>query len=226
MTELYYRPVVNGFDECERIIHERSILLDMADTGCHYQLSDNVHTAKAYLFPPMLERATNRKRLAERLFRGMWESDVNPREDINVLVGLGIAAMPLVYTLQDMGALEHTRAIYMEERNQEMVLGPGFSLRENEKVFLVHLAAVSFRRIWRAIGAMNCLAEKTGIQPCVQGFAVLIDRSPDDSSWRRDFCAFKKVVGIRSPIVAYPAAPLLCPLCLKDVPLVDLRGLA
>ena len=215
---------LNEFDECTRIIQERSVLLDMKDTGSHYQLSENIHTEKAYLFPPMLERATNRKRFAERLHQGMLKKGVNPRGDIDVLIGLGIAAMPLVYTLQDMGVLEHTLAMYMEERDNEMALGPGFSLRLNEKVFLVHLAAVSFRRIRRSIDAVHALAEKTGIHPCVEGFAVLIDRSPAGSEWERDFLSFKRVVGIRSPIIAYPDNA--CPLCAMDVPLVDLRGIA
>lgn len=221
MTE----PWLNGFDECERIIHERSVLLDTAVTGCHYRISQTIHTDKVHLFSPILERSPNRKRFSERLLQRMWENDIDPRRDIDVLLGTGIAAMPLVYTLQDMGALEHTRAMYLQERDGELSLGPGFSFRQDERVFLVVLAAVSFRTIRRAIDAVHGLALQTGIQPCVEGFAVLIDRSPEKSEWERDFASFKRVVGIRSPITAYPADESECPLCKTGIPLKDVRGI-
>lgn len=217
---------LNDFDECARIIHERSVLLDTKGTGCHYQLSNAIHTDKVHLFSPVLERSPNRKRFAERLLQRMWEKDIDPRRHIDVLLGTGIAAMPLVYTLQDSGALEHTRAMYMGERDGELVLGPGFSFRQDERIFLVHLAAVSFRTIKRTIHAIHAFADETHIQPCVEGFAVLIDRSPEGFEWKRDFASFKYVVGIRSPIIAYPADAEKCPLCLKAIPLVDLRGTA
>lgn len=218
------QPPPNSFDECDRIIHERSVLLDTATTGRHYQLSNTIHTDRVYLFAPVLERSPNRKRLAERLLRCLWEKEINPRTEIDVLLGTGIAAMPLVYTLQDLGSLEHTRAMYMYERGRELALGPGFSFRRDERIFLVHLAAISFRAIRRAIEAIHAFADQSGVQPCVDGFAVLIDRSPENTDWERDFVAFKRVVGIRSPITAYPADKHRCPLCQKGIPLEDLRG--
>lgn len=217
-------PYRNAFDECDRIIHERSVLLDTAVTGRHYQLSNRIHTDRVYLFSPVLERSPNRKRLAERLLQRIWEKDIDPRADIDVLLGTGITAMPLVYTLQDMGALEHTRAMYMQERGREFSLGCGFSFRQNERIFLVHLASISFRTIRRVIRAVHEIAEKSGVHPCVDGFAVLIDRSPENTDWEQDFIAFKKIIGIRSPITAYPADKRKCPWCQKGIPLEDLRG--
>ncbi len=220
-----YHP--NGFDDFRRIIREQSVLLDFKNTGDHYHLSD-FHTDTVYFFPPILERSLYRKACAERLAAVMKEKKIDPRMDIDVLLGTDIKAMPLVNTLQDLvlGALDHTRAMYMEEQDGELMLGQGFSLRDDERIYLVHLTGVSFRKPRRVIEAINRTITKTGGQPCVDGIMVLVDRSPEGSTWERDFSAFQRIVGIKSPIIAYPADPEQCPRCLENAPLIDMRGIA
>ena len=103
-----------------------------------------------------------------------------------------------------------------------MVLGQGFSFQNNEKVVVVHFAGASFNGLRRAIEAIHRFGDETGIQPCIKGVVVLIDRSPIGSNWENDFLTFQRIVAIRSPLIAYPASNGKCALCLEGRSLVDL----
>lgn len=215
-----YRFGVDDREEVERLITERGVWLRTTDTGVHYRLS-RFHTDTVHLLSPVFCRGPNRGKCARCLLDAMRKQGINP-QDIDILLGTGIGAMPLVYTLQHFESLEHTRAMYMERRDGGVsAVGNGFSFKKDERIFLIHPAGVTYHRIRQTIDAVYAAVPLAG-QPCINGFAVLIDRSPDDAVWKKNFAAYQYAVGIRSPINAYPSDPYLCPLCLQNTPLVDI----
>lgn len=191
-------------------------------TGEHYQLSQNVHTDRAYFFHPILQWGHYRALIAQELVRVLLEGGIDLQRDIDVLVATGIAAMQICCTLQHFVGLQQKRLIFIERDGKNTVLGHGFSFAQDERVLLVQFAAVRYRTIRATIKAIHEYGDRTGVQPCVVGFAVLFDRSPN-RDWERDFAAFRKAALFREPLRAYRSGKS-CPLCRAGVPLVDLRG--
>ncbi len=218
-------PLGEELRACEQIIQEEGVLLQMSVTGAHYKISQQIHTPNAYSFFPIFETGPNREQFGSRVLEVMEEQDLDPRRDINVLVATSAAAVQFACTLQHFRAMRHTRNMYVERgRNGKVALGHGFLFRPDDKVVVVHFAGASFNGLRGAIDAIQRFGEETGTQPCIMAVVVLIDRSPAGSGWEQDFIAFKRIVAVRSPLIAYPVMGGQCSLCREGVPLVDLSG--
>jgi len=217
-------PLVGGSEECRRIINAESVLLDTSVTGEHYQLSGRIHTDRAYFFQSILQWGHHRELLARELLRVALERGVDMQRDVDVLVATSMTAMQLCCTLQHFVGFQQKRLMFVEGEGDKTILGRGFSFQQDERAFLVHFAAVRFRTIRATIKAIHEFGDRTGIQPCVTGFAVLLDRSPEGFRWEMDFVSFRRVVLFREPLRLYSADRRRCTLCKKGIPLVDLRG--
>lgn len=218
-------PLGEGLRACEQIIQEEGVLLQMSITGAHYKISEQIHTPNAYSFFPIFEIGPNREQFGSRVLEVMEEQCLDPRRDIDVLVATSAAAVQFTCTLQHFRAMRHTRNMYVERgRNGKIVLGHGFSFRPDDKVVVVHFAGASFNGLRAAIEAIHRFGEETGTQPCIVAVVVLIDRSPAGSRWEQDFLVFKRIIAVRSPLIAYPVVDGKCSLCREGVSLIDLSG--
>lgn len=216
--------LIGGTEECQRIIRAETVCLDSTVTKEHYQLSGRIHTDKAYLLHPILQWGSHRELLARELLRVLLTKGINIQRDVDALVATGITAMQLCCTLQHFIGLQEKRLVFVEQDRGRVTLGRGFAFLRDERVLLVHFAAVQYRTIRATIKAVHEWGDRTGIQPCVIGFAVLFDRSPEGSQWENDLAAFKHAALFREPLRIYPADKRRCKLCKLGIPLVDLRG--
>jgi len=216
--------LIGGTEECRRIITTESVLLDMAVTGEHYQISGRIHTDRAYFLHPILQWGSHRELLARELVRVLLEKDIDVQRDIDVLVATGITAMQICCTLQHFIGLQQKRLVFVERERGKIELRRGLSFRQDERALLIHFAAVRYRTICATINAIHEFGDRTGIQPCVVGFAVLFDRSPEGSQWEQNLVAFKRVALFREPLRIYPTDKKRCSFCKQGIPLVDLRG--
>ncbi|OHA04187.1 MAG: hypothetical protein A3J58_01150 [Candidatus Sungbacteria bacterium RIFCSPHIGHO2_02_FULL_52_23] len=217
-------PLIGGTEECRRIIQAESVLLDSAVTKEHYQISSRIHTDRVYLLHPVLQWGSHRELLAHKLIEDLLIGGIDLQRDVDVLVATGIAAMQICCTLQHFIGLQEKRLIFIERERNGISVGHGFSFRQDERILLVHFAAVRFNTIRETIKAIHRYADETGFQPCVIGFAVIFDRSPENSQWEKGLGTFRKVCMFREPLNVYPADKRRCPLCKMGIPLVDLRG--
>lgn len=216
---------LNSLHECERIIGAEDIFLETSRTGEHYQLS-RFHTNTCYRLSLAIGIGGNREVFSRRLVDETEESHIDVGE-INVLVATGIDAVLLAGTLQHFRAFKkQPRLTYVYERNGVLALREGFVFEKDEKVLVIHVAAIRFQRIAWTIDLIQRSVSDLGQQPCVEGFMVLLDRSPMGLDWRTPLCAYKSVIGVRKPIDPFPTNPKMCPLCIQGIPLGDLSETA
>jgi len=212
---------LNSLHECERIIGAEDIFLETNRTGEHYQLS-RFHTNTCYRLSLAMGIGGNREVFSRRLVDELAASRINA-EEVSALVATGIDAVLLAGTLQHFRVFKRQPCLtYVYERDGALALREGFVFEKDEKVLLVHVAAIRFQRIARIIDLIQSSVSGSDQQPCVEGFMVLLDRSPVGLDWRAPLCAFGSIVGMRKPIDAFPTNPKMCPLCVQGIPLGDL----
>lgn len=106
-----------------------------------------------------------------------------------------------------------------EKEGELWALGRGFTLSEDELVFIIDDVSTTFRTIRGMIYAAHSACRKRNWDALILGFGVLIDRSPADWPSQEIFApTLKCIQGLRIPLAAYPASQ--CPSCKKGVPLV------
>lgn len=206
-------------EDCLRILNEGGARMITEETGVHYLLRCGLHSTVFYEVARALEKASHRERMARLILAKMLGAVINPKE-IDVLLGPAVGALPLLFTMQHFYDLMHTRAIYAE-CNQEGVfeLGRGFSLRSDERVFIIDDVGSTLGTIRKTIDAANRSCAKTGWDASIIGFAVLLDRRSIDDPPPEVFApTLKYVYGIHIPKDGFPEE--LCPSCKKGIKLI------
>lgn len=201
-------------EECFRLIEKKAKLVTK-ETGEHYLLSSGLHTDVFYNLKRVFESGPYRERLARLMLRRMEKAVIDP-EEIDVLLGPAMGAIPLIHTLQHFHELEHTRALYVERNSEgKFVLAQGFELHPDEKVLIIDDAITTFGSIRATIQA----ALEACSDAWIYGFGALVDRSPAHRQPPEIFATTSRYFcGIWSPQSAYPAEN--CPLCREGITLI------
>lgn len=217
---------LNSMHECERIISAKDVFLETNKTGMHYRLS-RFHTNTCYRLSSVMGSGDKREILSRGLVDTMEDARIDA-DDIGAFVAIGVDGALLAGTLQHFRIFKrHPRLTYVYDQDGELMLREGFSFEKDEKIWIVSPAAIRFQRIARTIDLIQrSVVPGIECQPCVEGFIILLDRSPVGLDWRKNLCAYKSVIGMRKPIAAYPTNPKMCPFCIQGSPIADLREAA
>ena len=186
-------------DEVMAILRETGVVREG-----HFRLTSGLHTDLFLLCSLVQQYPHHTERLARALAEPFRQAAVD------VVVGTAMGGVILGYEVaRALGA----RAIYAEKSpGRGMVLRRGFSLRPGERALVVEDALStggSVRRVMEAIAPFR---------PQVVGAGVLVDRSGGR-------------VELGVPLVALVTMdvgmwePAACPLCQRDVPLVEPKEL-
>ena len=211
---------LDSMHECEHIISAPDVFLETSRTGVHYRLS-RFHTDTCYRLSPVMGVGSHREIFSRRLVDEMGDQGIDCGE-IGAFVATGVDGALLASTLQHYRTFKkQPRLTYVYEQDGALALREGFSFEKDEKVWVISPAAIRFRRIAQTIDLIQRAGSHPDHQPCVDGCMVLLDRSPVGLDWRRGLCAYRFIVGMRKPIVAYPTNPKICPFCIQGVPIGD-----
>ncbi|QQG45363.1 MAG: hypothetical protein HYW89_00270 [Candidatus Sungiibacteriota bacterium] len=212
---------------CAHILKQSGAILNTEETGEHYQLfPSGLHTGMYIQLARIFEKGPAREQMAKLLLYKLKQADIDLQE-INVLLGPALGAIPLICALQTLAELEHTRAVYVErDRQFVLALSRGFSLNPQERILIVDDMAVSFSTIRETIAAAHRACASQGYEANIIGFAILIDRPLIDREHSELLWpTLKYACGLCIPLEAYNAAPPLlkkqCPYCQRDIKLIQ-----
>lgn len=202
-------------NSCWRIIATSGAVLDMKDTGVHYELSSGLHTRIFYQFNPAYAQAGHRRRMSRLLACRIKRAGINPRR-ITILLGPAIGALPLIYGLQMLEEFSNTKAMFAERAggNGRYVLGSGFKIKPSDQVLVIDDVGTTFRTIRNTIEAAHEACRPYGWEAFIVGFAVFMERIPEGNTPPNVFApALKYAYGLKSPsrVAAYPVSR--CPDC-------------
>lgn len=207
-------------DECLRIIETADARLETSATGQHYLLSSKAHSESFFNMARVFERYTWRNFFAQFLLRRMRADGIDEHVDpdcrIDVLAGPATGAMPLLYSLQSLPELDHTRVIYAErDEHGKFSFAKDFRVANDERVLIVDDVGTTFT----SLKAVKTLLDEK-FSPIIIGFGVLIDRSAEGSIHALSKWLGRPVIsGMRIPLVKYDTEES-CPHCKNGVELV------
>lgn len=210
-------------EDCLKILKESGAEIITKETGEHYLLASGRHAQIFYQVSRALERAADRERMARLMLMKMLAAGIKPKE-IDVLLGPAVGALPLLYTMQHFSDLAHTRAIYAERSKgsgDNFELARGFSLKPDEKVYIIDDVGTTFGTVRKTIYAahQSCAAGGDGWDAYIVGFAVLIDRTDLDYPSPSIFApTLKYICGLRIPSKTFSQEE--CPCCRMGIKLV------
>ena len=204
-------------EDCLTEVKNGGARLDVTQTAEHYLLHPDYHTRVTYHLARIFERRGPRMRMARLLLEKMRDEGVN-FEEIQTLIGIRSRGLMLADELQHFPELEHTRLLFID-RNREgkLVFRSGFSLDDDERVFILDDLAVTYGTFRTVISLIRTVYPDAFII----GFAPFIDRSPPDIRSPKQFApTFRYTCGLRLASYIYDPGNRGCPYCKIGIPLV------
>lgn len=147
-------------------------------------------------------------------------SDITTRyNQIRTYLSLRLQRAPRTEEMAEELGMASEDVKQFEKEGELWVLRRGFTLGEDEPVFLIDDVSTTFRTIRGLIHAAHGACRKRNWEALILGFGVLIDRSPADWPSPEIFApTLRYVHGLRIPLAAYLSYQ--CPSCKKGIPLV------
>ncbi len=144
--------------------------------------------------------------------------DAGLLDQIDVIVGPPVGALPVVTALQYAMDSSKVEAMYLDRTAEgKFRLGRGFELTGGKRILLVDDVFTTGGSLRKAIAACNDSVRGRGEQCHFVGAAVVLNRVSDPETFRLATVTMPLVAAVDYPLRDWSA--LTCPYCARNVPL-------